>query len=250
MLARFTAIGGGVTDPKAIAPGGKFYLPVLLEDTEVQTEGAHQDYTSVGAGDFSQRGSGPKLASITLNTMTLDYVPDWYAQPGVALTHQEMKDKLQAVLNLRTPVGLLLYLPPTGAVFHQMNATMRSLTQTMRGKEADTWYWTMQVSEWRNPKSGRATAAKSSRKRGVTLPTTHKLKPTDTLESLALEYYGSYEGWTAIAEANGFRNWGKATPIMHSKRFKKGGTIKIPQWGPTVVKQFAQPTTAGTLAIV
>lgn len=84
----------------------------------------------------------------------------------------------------------------------------------------------------------------------LTLPTTHKLIATDTLESLAFEYFGAYEGWTAIAEANGFRAWGFTTPIMQSSRYRKGGVLKIPQWQPTVAKQLVQPTTAGTVAVL
>jgi nucleoid-associated protein YgaU len=84
----------------------------------------------------------------------------------------------------------------------------------------------------------------------ITLPTTHELVETDTLESLAFEYYGAYEGWSAIAEANGFRSWGFSTPIMLSTRYSKGGKLKIPQWSPTVAKQLSQPTTAGTVAII
>ena len=120
----------------------------------------------------------------------------------------------------------------------------------MKGKEPDTYYWQINVSEWRSAKSGRATSAKSSRKPGTTLPTTHKLTPTDTLEGLAKAYYGAYAGWTAIAEANGFRNWGGTTPIMQSKRYKKGGVIKIPIWVVTAVTKFNAPTTGGTLALV
>lgn len=250
MLARFAALAGGVTDPQAIKPGGKFYLPVVLEETGIATAGAHTDYTSVGAGDFSQRGSGPKLSTLTLNTLTLDYVPDWYATPEVALTHDEMKEALEAINDARTPFDLLLTIPSKQQVFAHMHATLRTLTQTMKGREADTWYWTIAVEKWRNAKSGRATAAKSSRKRGVTFPTTHKLTATDTYHSLSLAYYGSYEGWAAIAEANGFRSWGASTPLVKSKRYKVGSVVKIPQWLPTIAKELAQPTTAGTVAIL
>jgi hypothetical protein len=166
MLARLSALAGGVTDPQAIAPGSKFYLPVLLEDTEVDTEGAQTDYTSVSAGDFSQRGSGPKLSTMTLNTMTLDTAPDWYATPETALTHPEMKAILEAINNSRTPFDLLLTIPTTETVFHHMHATIRSLKQGMKGKEPDTWYWTIDVEQWRSAKSGRATTGRSSRKKG------------------------------------------------------------------------------------
>lgn len=84
----------------------------------------------------------------------------------------------------------------------------------------------------------------------LTLPTTHDLTDTDTFESLAFEYYGAYEGWTAIAEGNGFRTWGFSTPLMQSARYAKGGVLKIPQWQPTVAKQLAPPTTAGTVAVL
>jgi len=168
MLARFQALGGGVTDTHALK--GKFYLPVLLEDTGLTTEGSHTDYTSVGAGDFSQKGSGPKLSTMTLNTVTLDATPDWYVQPGVALTHEEMKAALEAINNARTPFDLLLTIPSRQSVFHHMHATMRSLQQTMKGKEADSWYWIIQVAQWRSARAGRATTGKSSRKRNGRLP--------------------------------------------------------------------------------
>jgi hypothetical protein len=168
MLARIQQIGGGVTDPQALK--GKFYLPVLLEDTGLTTAGAHTDYTSVGAGDFSQRGSGPKLPTMTLNTVTLDAVPDWYVQPGVALNHEEMKEALEKINDARTPFDLLLTIPSTQRVFHHMYATMRSLQQTMKGREADSWYWVIQVERWRNAQVGRATTGKSSRKRAGRAP--------------------------------------------------------------------------------
>lgn len=166
MLARFAALAGGVTDPQAMAPGSKFYLPVLLEDAGMTTDGAHTDYTSIGAGDFSQRGSGPKLSTMTLNTLTLDYVPSWYSTPEVALTHDEMKAALEAINDARAPFDLLLTIPATQQVFVHMHATMRSLVQTMKGREADTWYWTIGVEKWRAAKTGRASTGKSSRKRG------------------------------------------------------------------------------------
>lgn len=166
MLARFAALGGGVTDPEAMAPGSKFYLPVLLEDTGLATDGAHTDYTSVGAGDFSQKGSGPKLPTMTLNTLTLDGVPSWYSTPEVALTHQEMKEALESINDARTPFDLLLTIPSTQQVFAHMHATIRTLNQVMKGREADTWYWTIGVEKWRTAQSGRATTGKSSRKQG------------------------------------------------------------------------------------
>lgn len=73
---------------------------------------------------------------------------------------------------------------------------------------------------------------------------------TTTFYELAFEYYGAYEGWRAIAEANGMRDWGPSTPLELSKRYGRGGTLKIPQWSPTPAKQLSSPTTAGTVAIV
>lgn len=168
MLARFQALGGGVTDPHALK--GKFYLPVLLEDTGLSTAGSQTDYTSVGAGDFSQRGSGPKLSAMTLNTLTLDEAPDWYVQPGIALTHEQMKEALEKINNARTPFDLLLTIPTRQMVFHHMHATIRTLTQTMKAGQADTWYWAIQVEQWRNSRAGRATHGRSSRKRPGNLP--------------------------------------------------------------------------------
>lgn len=175
MRALFEALGGGVTDPQVMAPGSRFYLPVMLEDTEVSTDGAHTDYTSVGAGDFSQKGSGPKLSTLTLNTMTMDNAPDWFTTPEIALSHEQIKEKLEAINDGRTPFNLLLTIPATGIVFAHFHATIRTLTQTMKGKEADTWYWTIAVEKWRTATSGRASVSKSSRKPGTALPTTYKI---------------------------------------------------------------------------
>lgn len=65
----------------------------------------------------------------------------------------------------------------------------------------------------------------------MTLPATHALTPTDTLMSLSDDYYGAYDGWRIIAEDNGIRTWGMATPLMLMPRFKRGGRVRIPSPG-------------------
>lgn len=63
------------------------------------------------------------------------------------------------------------------------------------------------------------------------LPAVHALRPTDTLVSLSDEYFGAYDAWRVIAEENGIRTWGMATPLMLMGRFKHGGNVRIPKLG-------------------
>lgn len=62
----------------------------------------------------------------------------------------------------------------------------------------------------------------------MALPAVHVLEPTDTLLSLSDDYFGAYDAWRVIAETNGIRTWGMATPLMDMPRFSRGGRVRIP----------------------
>lgn len=255
MRARIQAIPG-ITDKRAMMGDKHFYLPVVVDDINISTDGAQTDYTSVGAGDFSQAGSGPKPALISpLNALTLDYVPGWYSAPGRPLTHEQLRDRLQGINNARTPVSLTMTLPATDRVFFRSRVTFRNVTLTLKGAEPDTWYWALDISEWRDARSGRAVHGAQSRKPGVTLPTSIVPTASDTLHSLAHEFYGAYAGWRAIAEASSLRGWGPNTPIVQSARFAAaltvgGPKVVIPAWAPATAAQIGAATGRVITAVI
>lgn len=65
----------------------------------------------------------------------------------------------------------------------------------------------------------------------MSLPAVHQLTATDTLLSLSDDYYGAYDGWRTIAEDNGIRDWGMATPLTQRPGLKVGSRVRIPSLG-------------------
>jgi nucleoid-associated protein YgaU len=72
--------------------------------------------------------------------------------------------------------------------------------------------------------------AKESRKPGVKFPTTVKIKSSDTLQSLAHEFYGRYEFWRDIRDDNGIsKKFGQNTRLVTLPKYKVGSKIKLPK---------------------
>jgi nucleoid-associated protein YgaU len=138
-------------------------------------------------------------------------------------------------LRSKKPVHMLVTLSPHPLPRPELDmlVTLRRLTRELRPGERDTRYMSIDFKEWRDSSVRRRQheAPGSSRKRGVKLPTTHKLKATDTLYSLAHEYYGTYGPWRLIRDANGIpKRFGAKTKIVTLPgHFKVGHKLKIPQ---------------------
>lgn len=66
---------------------------------------------------------------------------------------------------------------------------------------------------------------------GSTPHAIHVLTATDTLLSLSDDYFGAYDAWRSIAEDNGIRSWGMATPLTLMPGLSVGSRIRIPSLG-------------------
>jgi LysM repeat protein len=233
-IARFDAIKGvtgkGVLDEP-------LRLPAVLNTITVSEEAAHTEYDTVSAGQFSMPSQGGasarKLRGLDLETLTVSYPARFLVERN--LDADDVRDRLFAILRSKKPVMLTLVVrwgEPKPLV--RMSITFRSISEELRPGESDTRYFTITIKEWRDTSVDRK-SSKASRKPGVTLPTTHKLSATDTLESLAFEYYGSYGDWRAIRDANGIsKRFGQAVALVKLGRYKVGSTVKVPRLGVSV----------------
>lgn len=245
LLARFTPI-------KGITPKGALdrplYLPGMADPWHVSEDANHSEYDTLTGGTFSQPAMGDqnarKLRSISIDWLTVDFDAPWLV--AVGQDPWWVRSAVTEILRFRNPVQLFVSFNPSrrlpGPEF-LAPVTLRSLSHEIRHGELETRYLTMAVSEWRDPQAGRRSSVPpqaSSRKKGVHLPTTHVLTATDTLASLSHEYYGRYDYWRHIRDANGItKKFGQKTPIVNLPgRFKVGYKIKI----PTVPKSPAKPT--------
>jgi hypothetical protein len=211
----------------------RIYLPALLNEFALDEDGAHIDYDTIDAGEFSvpQFGEGRskrKLRSSDLEALTL-YWPAPWLHPSQQ-DPDEIEAALYRILRSREPVEILVRLHQIGwdDTLVRMKATFRNVRLVVKPGEADAKYWQIPIKEWR----ARGVDRRGASDRGVKLPTSHRLDGNDTLESLSKRYYGSKEGWRAIAAANGLKKWGRATPLVDSKRYKVGSKVKIPRKPP------------------
>ncbi|MDE2103226.1 MAG: hypothetical protein KGL39_38625 [Patescibacteria group bacterium] len=259
MTATFSKLRESDARPFADLPEGSFQLPVLLEEIPAQVESAFNDYQSVGKGELTQPGSGPKLETVTMTTQTIlgahspgGWMPTWYsAQPGAQVPgHQSLLDRLRLLQSTRTPFGLVIFDVLAGFPFVAMKVTLRSVGRGAKGGEADTWHWTLQCKEWRKVAIGRKAHRRSSRKSGSEFPTKHTLTAADTLASLAREYYGIAPAsiCSAIAQANGIKRWGNNDALANTSThkgfdgWKVGRLVTIPGGvGGAVVGMSAKP---------
>lgn len=242
LLARFDRIDGVTAKGLLTKP---LTLPAVLNNVAVDEEAAHSEYDTVSAGTFSQEALGGttarKLRAVELEALTLSYDAAFLVSSGQ--DDETIEQELMQVLRSKKAVTLTLTLPwgNTG-VFLRMNVTLRSVRKEMKAQEPDARYFTVSIREWRDAKVGRRSSHSKGRKTGVTLPTTHKLTAADTLESLAKDFYGRYDEWRTIRDANGIsKKFGQSTPLVKLGRYKKGSTIKIPLAG-------VAQTTGGTEA--
>jgi hypothetical protein len=237
---RFTPIKGET--PHAVLARA-LYLPALLGDWQISEDGAHNDYETVRHGEFSSRRFGSRRDMRMLRTLDMEALTLYWRATWAHPSYQRpdwIEKKLYMILRARCPVLMLVRLKQDGwdDILVRMNVTFRSVQMSVKHGEPDTKYWSIQLKEWRHTGTGRRGHGVGK----VKLPTTHRLKRTDTLQSLAKKYYGSGHGWAAIAKRNGIKKWGMTSHIVNMSRFKVGSRIKIPK-KPT--KANTQPTKPG-----
>ena len=216
-------------------------LPATMGTLSIEEESLHTEYTTVSAGQFSQGAQGGSVArqlrTTDIETLTLTWDAAWLVRRG--LDPERVRRELEAVLRSHKAVELLVTLGDGGPPELRVYCTLRTIKRELRPGETDTRYYTVSIKEWRDP-SVKRRGQKEGRKPGVTFPLTVKLKATDTLHSLAHEYYGRYEFWRDIRDANGSpKRFGQNTPLVKLGRFKVGSKIKMP------IIQSSQPKSLG-----
>lgn len=236
LVARFSPIAG-------ITPRGALnksvWLPAVLNTWTIVETALHNEYDTLSGGHFSQpaMGDGDARQFQTVNPDTMVVAFD---APYLVATGQDPNDvrtQLKSVLRYRKPVHLLVVINPNPWGWPpevDMYCTLRQTSEDVRPGEGESRYLTINISEWRDPSSSRRTATPTSgtsRKKGVKLPTTHKLTAADTLDSLSYEYYGRYDHWRDIRDANGVSaKWGQKTPLVQQfGHWRVGYKVKIPK---------------------
>lgn len=231
LRCRFSRIPGET--PKGVVDH-PVYMPALLGNLDVDEEAQHAEYTTVSAGQFSQGAQGGSVArmlrSLEVEGLTLDWDAEWLVDSGQ--DPAKVRGALYAILRSKKPVELMLTLagsdPSIEPELH-IFCTFRAVKRVMREQQPDTRYYSITIKEWRSPNVERR-GTKEGRKPGVKFPTTVKLKSSDTLHSLAHEYYGRYEFWRDIRNANGISTrFGQNTPLVDLAKYKIGSKIKLPK---------------------
>jgi hypothetical protein len=235
LVARFAPI-------KAITPKGaldrRLWLPAMLDPFSVTEQAQHNEYDTLTGGHFSQPAQGNQNArqfrTTTLSAITVEFDAPWLVATGQ--DPQWVLSRLAEILRFKKPVQLTVTFNPSRGYPGpelEMYCTFRQVTKEIRNGEVETRYLTIDLSEWRDPSTQRRGSAPSSRKKGVSLPATHKLTAKDTLASLSMEYYGTYAFWRDVRDANGVsKRFGQKTPLVSLPgRWKVGYKIKIPSIG-------------------
>lgn len=232
-VARFSPIKG-ITPKAALARN--IWLPAMLNTLTINEDANHAEYDTLSAGTFSQPAMGPpsarKLRTLSIDTMTVDFDASWLVAHGQ--DPYELRIRIFEILRFRKPVRLLIRRHPNPPPHAEFDAyvTLRSASREVRPGEPESRYMTLAISEWRDPTGAvrSSTPTGASRRAGVTLPATAKLDASDTLSSLSHDYYGRYDFWRDIRDANGITTrFGAKTPIvsLHG-RWKVGAKITIP----------------------
>ena len=234
LVARLSPIAGQ-TPSSALA--GNLYLPAVMNTFTVSETALHNEYDTLTDGHFSQAQMGGANArqfrTATVDSITVDYATAW--QTATGQDPAWVRARLFEILRSKKPVRLLVTFNPNlgRPVEFDGAITLRQIDKDVRPGENESRYLTLYISEWRDPSVGRASSSGGSRAAGVTLPTTHVLTATDTLNSLSMAYYGSYAFWKFIRDANGITpRFGAKTPLVQLPgRWKAGANVKIPALG-------------------
>jgi nucleoid-associated protein YgaU len=182
----------------------------------------YTDYNAISQGQFS-RPSGVDLASVTFQTLFVDFDAPWSNLRGTpeaqnaSLDPQQMTQQLLKILRRGTPFELIVgqralwnsndvhWGPANGNA-----ATLRTLDIEERAGEIDARYVNVGFTEFRTAELvrkglGDGDGKNRDPKRGRDLPTSVVVKVSDntTLTDLAKKYYGSTAEWRSIAKRNG-----------------------------------------------
>lgn len=201
------------------------YLPAVLGDFTVVEEASFEEYQTHKSGMFAAAAAGPatarQLRTVDLQALTIDWAAPWavYTDP------RDVMNELNAVLRSRRPCELFAILNWGDPSELRMNVNLRRLERTLRPGETDTRYWTIAISEWRNPRTGRQSADSPGKPR---FPTTGKITASTTLQDLSSSFYGDATQWRLIGGANGLAAWGPRTAIIKSGLFRVGSKLIIP----------------------
>lgn len=241
LIVRFDRIPGAT--PKGVLDQ-PLRLPAVLGAVSVEEEAGHSEFDTISGGQFSQPtqgGSGSrKLRGLSLEALTLDYDAEWLVESGQ--DPEAVKAMLYAILRSKKPVTMMIVVKwgePNPML--RMNCTFRSVHEELRPAENDTRYFVLGIKEWRTQSIERK-GEHEGRKPGVKFPTTVQLKSSDTLYSLAHEYYGRYEFWRDIRAANGIsKKFGQSTPIVSLPAYKPGSSLKLPIVAPASDKSKTIP---------
>lgn len=238
LVARFSPIKG--VTPKG-ALDRRLWLPAILDPFTVDETAQHSEYDTLSGGHFSQAAMGDQnarqLRTLPVQAITVEFDARW-----LVVTQQDPEwvlARLYEILRFKKAVNLMVTFNPSRGYKGpelDMSCTFRQITKEIRNGELETRYLTIQLSEWREPTVKRRSSTGASRKGGVDLPATHKLTASDTLSSLSHEYYGTYNFWRDIRDANGVsKRWGQKTPLVKLPgRWKVGLKVKIPALGASL----------------
>lgn len=231
----------GVTDKRLLPVPYYFQCPptdtfTLNYGHESQTYSVIPTGTSRG-GQYKRVG-GRKLRAVSFSTIVVDWAEfmirshqDANAANGYD-SLQDLVERLQHMAENGSPVHLLAAHDWADEPEIDFYATMPDLALHEQGGEPDARYADVSFEEWRDPVV-QGKSSKKQRRGGKSWPKTHVLDDDDTLYGLAKTYYGKdgagRVGAEAIARTNAIASWGFGTPLVQSKRFKKGDKIKIEQ---------------------
>lgn len=229
LVVRLSRIGG-VTGKGVLAQ--QLTLPAVTDDFAFGEEAAFEDYDTATGGEYSQAAAWKGVTRRRLRRLDLTFITTDFSAPWLnsARDQADIRAELSRILRSRSPFRFEANVhPDPGYTELEMNATLRSMTRTLRPGTAGTRYWDLSVVEWRDNAIQRRSSV-VSRSRGKQLPTTHTLRAGDTLASLSEKYYGFFAGWRQIAQANGLATWGQNTPLTQVGGYRVGKTkIKIPE---------------------
>jgi hypothetical protein len=237
LVARIKPIKG-ITPKRALDTA--IWLPAWLNTMTVTETALHNEYDTLSAGHFSMPAMGGPSARQFRTTEADTITVDFGGETWLTVLGQDpvtLRKRMYEILRYKKPVHLLVTFQPDNGQPSELDmyCTFREIDKDVRNGETEARYLTVQISEWRDMSTERRSTKPdgASRKQGASLPTTHVLTGEDTLDSLAMAYYGKYSDWRDIRDANGItKRFGAKTPVVSlSGAWKPGAKIKIPKLG-------------------
>lgn len=235
MIATFGPIPG--TSVGGLFTPGPLVLSCVINDLDATEDAEIRDYSTVADGDYSQSpGSKDSHKPITFALdLLVSSVPQTFMGAVDVVSTEE---RVRTILRSKSPIALLIQDDTVGSAPElQFGAafsngiTMRSLLRSRKSGTPNAVWFTIQISEWRNPGAVVSTIAKN----GSDLPTAFKLKKgsTTTLTALSKQFYGNATDWKLILNANRALSpcsadvkIGSTSPYKH---LQKVTTIQIPK---------------------